>query len=645
VTPSYTGLVNGDTAPATVPTCVNSAHTSSPYSAVGSYPTSCSSASDPNYTITYQTGTLTITPASLTISADNKSEVYGNAPPAFTASYAGFVNGDTSASLSTKPSCTSTAHTSSPYSGVGSYPITCSGAVDPNYTITYPTGTLTITPASLTITASSPTVTYGDPAPTITAGYSGFITGDNATNSLSMAPTCSTAYTPGSGVSGSPYKSSCSGAVSTNYSIGYVDGTVSVAKKTLTVTAPSSTVTYGQPAPTSLTPTITGFVLGQGSSVIGDSTGESPPTCSTTYVQGSDVAHSPYPVTCSGGSDDNYGFTYLDGKITVVPQQAPVAYIGQTAFVTSGSSSTTAQVALSASLQDATGDTGNVGTASLTFTDLLSGKVLASGVKVTPVSNTNVTQGTANTIVTLSTGQYGAQQYLIQVSVDKGNYQNCQQTGQYTPPGGTLQCSGWTVDPSSTQYAAAHPTVTVMIQPTTYSMQGVAALPVISTAAGSFGDAISASYAIGMQYNSKGTNPQGQIQLVLERPASASYPAGTYYIKSHSITSLAFANASITGQPSKDVTIYTKASIYSVNSSGTMTSIDGNVTLRVDAHEGCTTSPNCSGTGGDMIGFTVLSSKTGALYYSNNWVYNSAVAGWSTVEASVPTPYNAVVIN
>jgi hypothetical protein len=61
------------------------------------------------------------------------------------------------------------------------------------------------------------------------------------------------------------------------------------------------------------------------------------------------------------------------GTINVVPQQAPVAYIGQTTFVTSGSSSTTAQVALSASLQDATGDTGNVGTATLTFTDLLRG--------------------------------------------------------------------------------------------------------------------------------------------------------------------------------------------------------------------------------------------------------------------------------
>jgi hypothetical protein len=92
------------------------------------------------------------------------------------------------------------------------------------------------------------------------------------------------------------------------------------------------------------------------------------------------------------------------------------------------------------------------------------------------------------------------------------------------------------------------------------------------------------------------------------------------------------------------VTIYTKASIYSVSPSGTQTSIDGNVTLRVDAHEGCTTSPSCSGSGGDTIGFTVLSSKDGSLYYSNNWQYSQAILGWTTIQQAV-SPYSAVVIN
>jgi hypothetical protein len=664
LTVSYSGLVNGDT-PATFNNAGNTAPTISTTATASShvagnpYPITASGAVDGDYSISYVAGTLTVTPVALTITADSKMKAYGAGLPPLTVSYSGLVNGDTPATFNTAPNTaptiTTTATASSHVAG-SPYTITASGAADSDYTISYVGGQLSVTPVALLITASSPSVTYGDGVPTITAGYTGLVNGDSAatfSSSPNTAPTCNTTYTQGSTVDGGPYSTSCTGAADTDYTISYAGGAVTVNKKQLTVTAPSyPNLAYGQPMP-DLTPTITGFVLGQDKTVIGDASGESLPTCtsgSPGYVQGSSVAGSTFTVSCNGGSDNNYSFNYVNGKITVVAQEAPVAYIGQTTFVTSGSSSTTAQVALSASLQDATGDLGNVGTATLTFTDLLSGKVLATGVKVSPVSNTNVTQGTANTIVTLSTGQYGAQEYLIQVSVDKGNYQNCQQTGAYgttcqtgyPAPGGT---NPWPVDTSSTQYAAAHPTVTVMIPPTQYSMQGVGSIPILSSAAGSFGNATSANYTIGMQYNNKGTNPQGQIQLTLERAAGNGYPAGTYYIKSNSISSMAFSNAPA-GQPSKDVTIYTKASIYSVSSSGAMTSVDGNVTLRVDAHEGCATSPNCSSqTSPDLIGFTVLSSKTGNLYYSNNWIYNNAVAGWSTVEQSMPGLYQAVQIN
>ena len=64
---------------------------------MGTYPITASGAASPNYTISYVGGTLTVTPAALTITADNKSKVYGAALPALTASYSGFVNGDTAA--------------------------------------------------------------------------------------------------------------------------------------------------------------------------------------------------------------------------------------------------------------------------------------------------------------------------------------------------------------------------------------------------------------------------------------------------------------------------------------------------------------------------------------------------------------------
>jgi len=62
---------------------------------------------------------------SMTVTADNKSRVYGAANPTFTATYYGFVNGDTAGSLTTPPALATTATAASP---VGSYPITASGA-------------------------------------------------------------------------------------------------------------------------------------------------------------------------------------------------------------------------------------------------------------------------------------------------------------------------------------------------------------------------------------------------------------------------------------------------------------------------------------------------------------------------------------
>ena len=100
------------------------------------------------------------------------------------------------------------------------YASSCSGAVDPNYAISYVPGAVTVNKAPLTITASSGSMTYGGTVPTITPAYSGFVNGDTAA-SLTTQPTCTTAATSSSPVAGSPYASSCSGAVDSNYTISY----------------------------------------------------------------------------------------------------------------------------------------------------------------------------------------------------------------------------------------------------------------------------------------------------------------------------------------------------------------------------------------------------------------------------------------
>ncbi len=105
---------------------------------------------------------------------------------------------------------------------------------------------------------------------------------------------------------------------------------------------------------------------------------------------------------------------------------------------------------------------------------------------------------------------------------------------------------------------------------------------------------------------------------------------------------MAFSKTLVGGYP-KDVTIYTKASIYRLNPDYTQTGIDGNVSLRLDAHEGCTTTPSCANSSGDTVGFTVLSSKDSSLYFSNNWVYDSTTLAWRTVPQAVPGA-SAIVI-
>ena len=142
----YTGFVNGDTsASLTTPPTLTTTATAASHVAGSPYAITASGAVDTDYTISYVAGSLTVTPAPLTITADNQTKVYGAALPTLTASYTGFVNGDTSASLTTPPTLTTTATAASHVAG-SPYAITASGAVDTDYTISYVAGSLTVTP-------------------------------------------------------------------------------------------------------------------------------------------------------------------------------------------------------------------------------------------------------------------------------------------------------------------------------------------------------------------------------------------------------------------------------------------------------------------------------------------------------------------
>ena len=87
------------------------------------------------------------TAPTLTIYAPTQTIPYG-ATASLQPTYSGFVGGDSASSLTTLPTCTTTATTTS---SPGNYAISCSGAVDANYTISYAEGTVTVVRASSSV--------------------------------------------------------------------------------------------------------------------------------------------------------------------------------------------------------------------------------------------------------------------------------------------------------------------------------------------------------------------------------------------------------------------------------------------------------------------------------------------------------------
>jgi len=98
-----------------------------------------------NYTLTQPTlANVNIAQAPLTVTGLNSAMSAGNWNPTFGVIYQGFVNSESATSLTTPPTVSTTATVSSV---AGNYPVTVSGAVDPNYAFTYVNGSLTVSPA------------------------------------------------------------------------------------------------------------------------------------------------------------------------------------------------------------------------------------------------------------------------------------------------------------------------------------------------------------------------------------------------------------------------------------------------------------------------------------------------------------------
>ena len=130
-----------------------------------------------NYTITYTGDNLTITPATLTVTADAQTKVYGQVDPALTYTTSGLQFKDTNEDVLSG----GLTRDSGEHVAGGPYAIN-QGTLTSNsdYTISYKGDFLTITPATLSVFADNQFMIIGDPLPTLTYTFSGLQNGDTS---------------------------------------------------------------------------------------------------------------------------------------------------------------------------------------------------------------------------------------------------------------------------------------------------------------------------------------------------------------------------------------------------------------------------------------------------------------------------------
>lgn len=266
-------------------------------SPVGTYPIVISKGSIEADEVKFVNGSLIIEKAPLTVSAGNYTKKQGDPMPVFKAVYNGFKNNETEDVLTKKPVITTTATEAS---APGSYPVTVSGAEAQNYDISYKPGTLTVTEAdAVIITAKSYSRAYGDNNPTFEYEVQGA--------QLDGVPEITCEATKGSPVG--TYAIVVKQGTVKNYNMTFANGTLTVTKAPLTVSAGNYTKKQGDPMP-EFKASYQGFKNNETEDVL-----TKKPVIMTTATESS--APGEYPVTVSGAEAQNYDINYQPGTLTV----------------------------------------------------------------------------------------------------------------------------------------------------------------------------------------------------------------------------------------------------------------------------------------------------------------------------------------
>ena len=273
-------------------------------SPVGSYTIEVKQGSIKNYNVHFESGSLVITKAPLSISAGNYTKKQGDAMPVFKASYAGFKNGENESVLTKQPVFSCEANEAS---APAEYAVTISGAEAENYEISYEQGHLTVVEAdAVVVRAKSYNRQYGDENPVFefeTEGAALDGTPEIVCSAVADSPVGS-------------YTIEVKQGSIKNYNVHFESGSLVITKAPLSISAGNYTKKQGDAMPV-FKASYAGFKNGENESVL-----TKQPVFSCEANEASAPAE--YAVTISGADAENYGISYEQGVLTVTGMPKPI---------------------------------------------------------------------------------------------------------------------------------------------------------------------------------------------------------------------------------------------------------------------------------------------------------------------------------
>ena len=236
----YIGLVGSDTPSDIASPSISVADDTK--TAVGTYTITASGATNSNYNIYFQPGTYSITPREMTITADDKTWIYGGTEPTYTASLSGNISSEASAIQA----AITVGREDGDDDALGEHDIivTVDGTADvlANYEYSTVNGTLTISGGDIVVTVNPQTITYGEDEPDWANPVKGtdyFVNGLADGDALTVTLTRADADTKDAGT----YAVTASAELPTGYSsINFVNSTFTIEKAALTVNADQTLV-------------------------------------------------------------------------------------------------------------------------------------------------------------------------------------------------------------------------------------------------------------------------------------------------------------------------------------------------------------------------------------------------------------------